>query len=590
MLKYVGSLISSVFSRKRSFDEEENDEEQMNQKKMKVETDHDDAAVAAVNETKPSESITYLHRVKVTNLPERELAAVKKLFKSMGFSRYKKAPTWDYAYINFDSESEARDAMARLEGLDFKKRLLKTEYVQIAEEDYRKRFQGKKNAKPEEEAEEDPRTPAERLADQVTPFHKLSYEEQLKRKNRSGLKHLMNLKKSIAKLPDLKEDSKRQISWAFEKGSLPCEVLDPIASPEVNGYRSKCEFTIGKNLEGEPTVGFLLGLYRHGITAVLEPSECLHVSDTTKKLAKAMEEYVRASDYEVYDRAEKTGVWRCIMTKTQRTGDVMVLIQMRAKDLSDAQIEAEKQKLIEYWNNVEVPITTLLLQIWDGDSNGITDKAKIETLTGDGYVYEELLGCRFRISSSAFFQVNTPATELLYAKCAEWCNIDKSKKTTLLDLCCGTGTIGITMAKSVDRVVGIEMVPEAIVDAKANAERNNITNASYYAAKVEDRVDVVANASNEEVVAVLDPPRNGVHASVVRAVRESPAIKRVIFISCDAKQALPNFISLCRPKSNRFKGMPFKPTRAVSIDLFPHTDHCELMLEFERVEETTSSE
>ena len=79
---------------------------------------------------------------------------------------------------------------------------------------------------------------------------------------------------------------------------------------------------------------------------------------------------------------------------------------------------------------------------------------------------------RFRLSSSAFFQVNTPATELLYTKCAEWCNIDKNRKTTLLDLCCGTGTIGITMAGTVDRVIGIEMIPDAIVDAKANAEMN----------------------------------------------------------------------------------------------------------------------
>lgn len=83
------------------------------------------------------------------------------------------------------------------------------------------------------------------------------------------------------------------------------------------------------------------------------------------------------------------------------------------------------------------------------------------------------MSIRFRISSSAFFQVNTPATELLYAKCAEWCDINENKKTTLLDLCCGTGTIGITMAKSVDRVIGIEMIPEAIVDAKANALLNS---------------------------------------------------------------------------------------------------------------------
>ncbi|KAG1089796.1 hypothetical protein G6F42_019881 [Rhizopus arrhizus] len=76
--------------------------------------------------------------------------------------------------------------------------------------------------------------------------------------------------------------------------------------------------------------------------------------------------------------------------------------------------------------------------------------------------------------------------------------------------------------------------------------------------------------------------RNGVHASVIRAVRDAEHIDRVVYISCDAKQALDNFVTLCRPQSNRFRGMPFKPTRAISVDLFPHTDHCELMIEFVR--------
>ena len=131
---------------------------------------------------------------------------------------------------------------------------------------------------------------------------------------------------------------------------------------------------------------------------------------------------------------------------------------------------------------------------------------------------------RFRISSSAFFQVNTPAAEVLYSKCAEWCNINKDKKTTLLDLCCGTGTIGITMAGAVDKVIGIEMVPEAIEDAKRNAALNSkaflydmaylklnseldISNVTYYANKVEERIDVIEQEKNEDVVAVLDPPR-----------------------------------------------------------------------------------
>jgi tRNA (uracil-5-)-methyltransferase len=254
---------------------------------------------------------------------------------------------------------------------------------------------------------------------------------------------------------------------------MPCDVLEPIPSPVVDGYRTKCEFTIGTNLDGKPTVGFLLGSFRDGVVTVLDPSESLNVPSIAKEIAKDMDEYVNASELPVYHRVEKTGCWRGIMTKTQSTGDVLILIQIRGADLSPERIEEEKKSLIQFWTEKsKVNVTTLLFQVWNGDSNGITDKAPIETLTGDGYIYENILGCRFRLSASSFFQVNTPAAEILYAKCAEWCNIDKNKKTTLLDLCCGTGTIGITMAKSVDRVVGIEMVPEAIVDAKANAELN----------------------------------------------------------------------------------------------------------------------
>jgi tRNA (uracil-5-)-methyltransferase len=115
----------------------------------------------------------------------------------------------------------------------------------------------------------------------------------------------------------------------------------------------------------------------------------------------------------------------------------------------------------------------------------------------------------------------------------------------------------------------------------------DVTNVEYYASKVEDKMDILIKEKNQSVVAVLDPPRNGVHTSVIRAIRESQEIEKVIFISCDVKQTLPNLIGLCRPTSNRFKGMPFKPSRAVCIDLFPHTEHSEMMIEFVRLNPAT---
>ncbi|CAO3648323.1 unnamed protein product [Mucor hiemalis] len=571
MFKLVSSFIGSILGKKRALEE---DEEDVVDKRLKLN-----------NES--GEGQEMVHRVKVTNLPDKDLSVIKNYLKGLGYNCFKKAPKWNFGFITVNSEAEAKEAVHKLSNITYKGAQLNAEYIPETQDQIRNHSSKKGKGKGKKafiNPEDDTRTPSDMLSDQVTPFWKMPYDEQLKKKNQKGLRQLTILKQKINQLKDIRDES--QIAWAFEKGSLPCEVLDPIGSPEIDGYRTKCEFTIGFDLNNEPAVGFLLGLYREGVTNVLEPSECKNVSDTAKNIARLMGDYVRRSDLPVYDRVAKTGCWRTLMTKTQSTGDILILVQLRAADLTEDRLEQEKKNLIQFWN-VEsgVNVTTLVFQVWDGSSNGITDKTPIETLTGDGYIYEELLGNRFRLSASAFFQVNTPATEILYAKCAEWCAIDASKKTTLLDLCCGTGTIGITMARAVEKVIGIEMVPQAIEDAKINASLNGIDNVDYYAAKVEDKINLVTGAENEEVIAVLDPPRNGVHASVIRAVREAPHINRVIYISCDSKQALPNFVSLCRPTSNKFKGLPFKPVRAVSVDLFPHTDHCELMIEFERIRE-----
>ncbi|KAI9013944.1 S-adenosyl-L-methionine-dependent methyltransferase [Phycomyces nitens] len=549
------------------------------------------AASSAVNlvpaEAALLETSASIHRVKVLGLPTKDMNSVSTLFRSLGVRQFKKSPRWDYAYINFKTEEAAKEAMQKLEGAQLRKNTITTEYSSISEKEFNKRHEEKRK-ETMEILSNDLRTPAERLADQITPLHKIPYDEQLKSKNKAGIKQIFKLKKELAKIKDVSEEGKVQIAWASDHENKPCKFLDPIGSPEIDGYRTKCDFSIGTDVEGNKNIGFQLGLYRDGHLSVLEASESLNVPDTAKTILKAMQDYIRSSEYDVYDKISKQGVWRALTTKTQRSGDVMVVVQMNTETLTENQISKEKTKLANYLTSFEGPdsqkvdVKTVLLQTWNGVSNGMNEKASTEVLTGDGYVYEDILGSRFRISSNAFFQINTPATELLYSKCAEWCEVDSTKKTTLIDVCCGTGTIGISMAKHVDRVIGIDMVPEAIVDAKFNAEMNGISNAEYYASKIEDKIDLFAKAQNEQVVAVLDPPRNGVHSSVIRALRESKQINKVIFISCDPKQALPNFVGLCRPTSKRYLGVPFKPSRAISVDLFPHTEHCELMVEFVR--------
>lgn len=343
-----------------------------------------------------------------------------------------------------------------------------------------------------------------------------------------------------------------------ENKRIPCELKPAVASPILNNYRNKCEFTFGRDLDNKKTVGFLLGLYKQGITAVLNPQECLHVSEDAKRVAASMQKYLDNSEWDCYDRTTKQGNWRMVMVRTHSTGEVMALVQIHPQQLEKEVIAAEKEKLINYFKKEQEEgncrVDTLLFQAYDGMHTVFNEATPYEVLAGDGFIHEELFGLTFRISPTAFFQVNTPATLELYSGVKESCGLTSKseKKTVLLDLCCGTGTIGQTMAPHCDSVIGVEMVKSATEDAERNAKSNGLNNITYIAAKVEDAMDKVMehvaevskNADGEpvDVIAVLDPPRSGVHASVIRAIRECELIQKVVYVSCDANAAMNNFL------------------------------------------------
>ena len=141
------------------------------------------------------------------------------------------------------------------------------------------------------------------------------------------------------------------------------------------------------------------------------------------------------------------------------------------------------------------------------------------------------------------------------------------------------------MSKDVERVIGIEMVESAVEDAKLNANLNEIKNIEFKCAKVESVIRDVINSIPEGVpiVVVLDPPRSGVHADVIKTIRASSRIDRVVFVSCNPSAAVMNFVDLSRPTSKAYQGIPFTLIKAVPVDMFPQTEHCELVLQFDRI-------
>lgn len=542
-----------------------------------------------------------IYQIELKNLPKQivQKDIVKFLDEnSIKFHKVKKPPVWKYAVVSFQSAEDRDAAINAIEGKSIKKIELNAVIVQPK---LKGRQQGDQGSGRQLKNENDTRTPNERLADQVTPTWRKPYADQLSEKTAHMKKAMSVLRKNLNnywRSKDATDRSRQSINWFLDAVRVHkniCPIGETVASPITEGYRTKCEFSIGINLEGEKTVGFLLGLYKDGITNVLSPSESIHVTTEAKAIARISEAFIRSSSLDVFDRVKHSGFWRGLLVRTHSTKENMVAVQVNPTNLSDDQIEMEVNAYGNYLQveleKCNVSLTTLLFQKSDIQFNGFHEKAPLNIILGPGYVHEILLGIKFRISPTAFFQINTPATNKLYSTIRDWCNLDSGAadsqtNTVLLDMCCGTGTIGLTMANKVKKVIGVEIVEQAIEDAKNNAEINGISNVVYIAKSAETAMKEVFTHVEEgdNVVGILDPPRAGMHKSVIQAIRDCGKLKRIIYISCDVTQAMQNFNDLCRPVSNKFPGCPFRPVKALPLDLFPHTEHCELIVEFERVD------
>lgn len=210
--------------------------------------------------------------------------------------------------------------------------------------------------------------------------------------------------------------------------------------------------------------------------------------------------------------------------------------------------------------------------------------------------HPQLLDFKFRISPDAFFQVNQAAAEVLYSTvrdlCVpnyEDCQARRKAGATLLDVCCGTGAMGITVSPRVERIIGVELIEQAVEDARHNAAISDVLNCEFVPGKAEVVLPGLMSRLSREgagiVAAVVNPARAGLHHKVIRTLRNEPAIRRLIYVSCKPEgEAMRNFRELCcAPDPQRkLTGEAFTPTLAVPVDMFPHTGHCELVLLLER--------
>lgn len=328
-------------------------------------------------------------------------------------------------------------------------------------------------------------------------------------------------------------------------------------------------------------MGHLLGGYDEGLQ-VVEPGTCKHISDTTKAVCTCLQDYIRASSLPMYDRSTHEGMWRMVTIRTTELGRTTAIISYQARQTPTKEVDKLREYVLEFIKN-GLPLHSLLLQQNSSLSGSASEADPVTVVIGDEHVVEELAGLKFRVSPQAFFQVNTKAAEILIDVIRDRCIIDS--ETTLLDVCCGTGTIGIALAGRVKRVIGVDICHEAIIDARINATLNGVANINHIDGKAEDTIGAIMDDCAKfggPVMAVVDPPRNGLQKSVVMALRKHEHIHRLVYISCNITGAKDNVVDLQRSESKKFRGRPFRLVQTTPVDLFPHTDHCELVMVFER--------
>lgn len=359
-------------------------------------------------------------------------------------------------------------------------------------------------------------------------------------------------------------------------------VLPILPAPDQYFYRNKMEFTFGVQrwiTQAEAASGeaiddknFALGLHVRGrYDKILPIHECHLQSELSNAIRNAVSERTRQSALRPYTTADHSGFWRFLVIREgKNSGQVMVNLVTNAGGKAG---DREVDQLADHLKTKFPTITTIVHTI-NRKKAQVSSGQVARVLHGDGAIFEKIDRWQFRISPESFFQTNTRGAELLYAKVAEFAELRGDE--LLFDLYCGAGAIGISLSESVQKVVGVELVPEAIHDAEKNAALNAVTNCHFICGDLKDQLEqtesALAKHGTPEVI-IFDPPRAGLHPAVV-ARTLAFAAEKIIYVSCNPATFARDAKLLCDGGYTLHGVQP--------VDMFPHTPHIELVVVFHK--------
>lgn len=339
------------------------------------------------------------------------------------------------------------------------------------------------------------------------------------------------------------------------------EIHETIGMQSPCRYRNKAQFPI-QNINGSTAIGF----YKKKSHDVIPTDMCVIQHDINDKIIKIIKTYIQAYNVSIYNESTHTGVLRHLVTKVGfTTNEVMVVLVANGTNLPHLNELASVLK-------ENIPgFKTLVLNVNKAKTNVILGKEN-KVIYGNGKINDYIGDLVFEISPLSFFQVNPVQTEVLYNKALEYAELKEND--TVFDIYCGIGSISLFLAQKATKVYGIEIVEDAIKDAKINAKLNNLNNVEFYVGKAEEVVPKMYSEGKTANVVVVDPPRKGCDEKVLDTI-VSMKPDRVVYVSCNPSTLARDLAYL---DERGYKCVEIQP-----VDMFPHTMHVETVAKLRRI-------
>ena len=335
-------------------------------------------------------------------------------------------------------------------------------------------------------------------------------------------------------------------------GGLELTVEEILGTKNPEHYRNKSQYPVG----ADGSIGF----FQARTHKVVPIRRCLIQTEAADRTAQAVGEWMRRYKISAYDETTGKGLVRHVCVRVNRKGESLCCVVVNGN-------KVPREPELAAYVTAAVPHTVGVLLNSNTRRGNVVLGDKYRTLFGRNYLMDTLCGLEFKLSMPSFYQVNRDQAEVLYGKALEFAGLTGNE--TVLDLYCGIGTITLCLAKAAKRVIGAEIVPPAIRDAKENALRNHVENAEFFCG---DAADIAAKLESDGLrpdVVTVDPPRKGLAPEVIASVA-AMGPKKVVYVSCDPA-TLGRDVKI-------FREFGYEAKRAAAVDMFPGTAHVETVV------------